>query len=99
MTIDTKYVDNLDGSKEKGLAAYSHSKRVMEAMAMALSKALKADGIVVNVVGGGLSAASAMTKAVGFEDMTWYLKIMYPLLRMKFAEDGGGGQNRLPSPL
>jgi hypothetical protein len=31
--------------------------------------------------------------------MTWYLKIMYPLLRMKFAEDGGGGQNRLPSPL
>jgi NAD(P)-dependent dehydrogenase (short-subunit alcohol dehydrogenase family) len=99
LPIDTIDMDDLDGSKLKGLPAYSHSKRVMEAMAIALSKELEADGIVVNVVGGGLGAASAMTKAMGFEDLPWYMKIMYPLVRMIFAEDGGKGAKKAAQPV
>jgi NAD(P)-dependent dehydrogenase (short-subunit alcohol dehydrogenase family) len=67
---DTMDVTKLEGEHTTvGLGLYSHSKRVMECMTIALSKELAADGIVVNVVGGGLPAATQMTRVIEVQDV------------------------------
>mmetsp|Transcript_19641 Transcript_19641/g.48297 ORF Transcript_19641/g.48297 Transcript_19641/m.48297 type:complete len:122 (-) Transcript_19641:32-397(-) len=62
----------------------------MEAMTVSLAEELKPQGIVVNVVGGGLPAATGMTGAMSFSDMPLVMKPLYPLLKLfAFRPDNG----------
>ena len=62
----------------------------MEAMAISLAEELKPQGIVVNVVGGAVAAATGMTGAMSFGDMPWFMKPLYPLLALlAFRPDNG----------
>lgn len=79
LPVDTMDVSDPESTQfPAGLNAYSHSKRVMEAMAIALSRELEADGIAVNVVGGALPGATSMTKVISFSDLAWFMKPFYP---------------------
>ena len=74
--IDTVNVKNLYGDDQQcGLPAYSHSKRVMEAMSFGLSKELAKSGIVLNIVGGDLPGGErASERSVDEEqsdDLRW----------------------------
>ena len=92
--------DDLIASDLKGeqlssnLLRYSHSKRVMEAMGIALAKELKPKGIVLNIVGGGAFAASSMTGSMSMSDLPWYMKCFYPIVAfMKREDDGKSAKN------
>jgi NAD(P)-dependent dehydrogenase (short-subunit alcohol dehydrogenase family) len=88
---DTMNVNDLDGSKVGvGIPAYSHSKRVMEAMAIALSEELKEEGISVNVVGGALPGATSMTSDVKMKDLPCMLRPMYCIFKMIMHKDDNG---------
>lgn len=83
MPFDTLKVDDLESvTFGVGIPAYSHSKRVMEAMVISLAEELKPEGIVVNAVGGAVVAATGMTSAMSFKDMPWMMKPLYPLLKL-----------------
>lgn len=81
--------DNLQAEKGfKGLMTYTHSKSVMEAMSMAMVKDLKSDGISINVLFPG-RASTAMTRSLTLKALPGPMKLMFPLFRMLFKEDGG----------
>jgi NAD(P)-dependent dehydrogenase (short-subunit alcohol dehydrogenase family) len=91
MPTDTLDVKDIESKKKPvGLPAYSHSKRVMEAMAIALSRELASDGVVVNVVGGALPGATSMTHDISMSDLPWFMKLFYPCFRAFMSRDDKG---------
>ena len=83
-------IDDLEGAKvPAGIPSYSHSKRVVEAMSLALEKELAPHGIAVNVVGGGNTAATSMTASVNIGDLPWFLCCIYPCWTCLVAPDTG----------
>ncbi len=72
----------------RGLMTYQHSKSAMEAMSMALAKKLEPEGVTVNVLFPG-RASTAMTGSMSAKALPGAMKLMYPLLRLLFKEDGG----------
>jgi len=82
-------VDNLQAEKGfKGLMTYQHSKSALESMSMTLSEALEPEGVTVNVVFPG-RASTAMTGSMSLGALPGVMKLMYPLFRLMFADDGG----------
>jgi NAD(P)-dependent dehydrogenase (short-subunit alcohol dehydrogenase family) len=91
LPIDTVNVADIEGLKKGvGIASYSHSKRVMESMAISLAAELKDAGICVNVVGGGLPGATAMTADVGCMDLPCFVRCCYPCFKMVMHKDDKG---------
>lgn len=81
--------DNLQAEKGfKGLKTYAHSKSVLESMSMALSRELEPEKITVNVVFPG-RASTAMTKSLSSKSLPGLMKLMLPLFKQLFKEDGG----------
>ena len=81
--------DNLQAEKGfRGLMTYQHSKSVMEAMSMSLAQRLADEGVTVNVLFPG-RASTAMTGSLSPEALPGAMKLMYPMLRLLFAKDGG----------
>ena len=81
--------DNLQAEKGfRGLTTYQHSKSVMESMSMVLAKRLEDEGVTVNVLFPG-RASTAMTGSMSAEALPGPMKLMYPLMRILFREDGG----------
>ena len=75
LPIDTINMKDLQGqNKSVGVSAYSHLKRVMECMSLALSRELMQDGISLNIVGGALPAATAMTSEMTLSSLPCYAK-------------------------
>ncbi|KAJ1478666.1 hypothetical protein T484DRAFT_1904201 [Baffinella frigidus] len=83
-------LDDLEGAKVPvGVPSYSHSKRVMEAMSLALEKELAPHGIAVNVVGGGSPGSTSMTAAVNIGDLPWFVRCLFPCWMCMMAPDSG----------
>jgi len=81
--------DNLQAEKGfKGLMTYTHSKSVMESMSMVLARKLEPEGVSVNVVFPG-RASTAMTQAMSTKALPGFLKLMAPMFKLMFKEDGG----------
>ena len=55
---------------------------------MALAEKLEHDGVTVNVVFPG-RASTAMTGSLSPSALPGFMKLMYPLFRLLFKEDGG----------
>lgn len=86
--------DNLQAEKGfKGLMTYTHSKSIMEGMSMILAEELKPLGITVNVVFPG-RASTVMTQTLSLKALPGAMKLMYPLFRLLFKEDGGKSANK-----
>jgi NAD(P)-dependent dehydrogenase (short-subunit alcohol dehydrogenase family) len=81
--------DNLQAEKGfKGLVTYTHSKSVLESMSMALARELEPKGVTVNVVFPG-RATTAMTRSLTSKGLPGPMKLMMPIMRLFFREDGG----------
>jgi NAD(P)-dependent dehydrogenase (short-subunit alcohol dehydrogenase family) len=81
--------DNLQAEKGfKGLMTYTHSKSVLESMTMTLAKELEPEGVSVNVIFPG-RASTAMTSSLSSKSLPGPMKIMLPLLKLIFRDDGG----------
>lgn len=81
--------NNLQAEKGfRGLATYTHSKSVLEAMSVALSQKLKPEGVDVHVLFPG-RASTSMTTSMTISSLPGLMKLMYPLLKLLFKEDGG----------
>jgi NAD(P)-dependent dehydrogenase (short-subunit alcohol dehydrogenase family) len=91
--IDDVRMDDLEAKSgavgRSGIRLYSHTKRVMEAAALALAREFQEHNIAVNVIGGGSPGATAMTSVVGFSDLPCFFKCCYPCFSCVMAEDGG----------
>ncbi len=86
--------DNLQAEKGfRGLMTYAHSKSVLEAMSMTLAKELASEGVAVNVLFPG-RAATAMSGSLRPSSLPGGLKLMYPLFKFMFREDGGKSAKR-----
>ena len=72
----------------RGLMTYTHSKSAMEAMSMALAEKLEHEGVTVNVLFPG-RASTAMTGSLSLNALPGSMKLMYPLFRLLFKDDGG----------
>jgi len=82
-------VDNLQAEKGfKGLMTYTHSKSVMEAMSVGLALELAPQSVMVNVVFPG-RASTAMTRSLSLSTLPGAMKLMLPVFKLFFAEDGG----------
>lgn len=82
-------VDDLQAEKGfRGLMTYTHSKSVMESMSMALARDLEPHGVTVNVVFPG-RASTAMTGSLTTKALPGPMKLMFPLFKLLFREDGG----------
>lgn len=82
-------VTNLQAEKAfRGLMTYTHSKSILEAMSIALSKKLAADGVCVNIVFPG-RASTSMTRSLSVKGLPGAMKIMMPFFKIFFREDGG----------
>ncbi len=80
---------NLQAEKGfKGLMTYTHSKSVMESMSVVLAEELEPEGVTVNVVFPG-RASTAMTGSLSAKSLPGPMKLMLPLFKLMFAEDGG----------
>ena len=94
---DTLVLDDLDSTKLTGIAHYSHTKRIMEAMAVSVSREFAP--VAVNVVGGAVAAATGMTSNISFKDMPWFMKPLYPLVKFfVFSDDGGKSATKGAEP-
>lgn len=82
-------IDNLQAEKGfKGLMTYTHSKSALEAMSVALARQLEPEGITVNIIFPG-RASTAMTSALTHKALPGVMKLMLPIFRILFREDGG----------
>lgn len=80
---------NLQAEKGfRGLMTYTHSKSVMESMSMVLAEKLKPEGVNVHVIFPG-RASTAMTRSLSLRALPGAMKLMLPLFRLLFADDGG----------
>ena len=83
-------LDDIEGAKvPAGIPSYSHSKRAMEAMSLALEKELAPHGIAVNVAGGGNPGATSMTAAINIGDLPWFARCFFPCWSCITAPDNG----------
>lgn len=81
--------DNLQAEKGfAGLNTYKHSKSVLESMTLALATELEPKGVFVNTVFPG-RASTAMTQSLSSKGLPGAMKLMMPLFRLFFREDGG----------
>ena len=84
--IDPK---NLQAEKGfKGLMTYTHSKSIMEAMSVSLSKEFEREGVSVNIVFPG-RASTVMTRSLSLSGLPGAMKLMLPFFRFFFRDDGG----------
>mmetsp|Transcript_56558 Transcript_56558/g.91543 ORF Transcript_56558/g.91543 Transcript_56558/m.91543 type:complete len:302 (-) Transcript_56558:456-1361(-) len=91
---------DIEGKMEgAGLPSYSHSKRVMETMALALEKELKPSGIAVNVVGGGNPGATAMTSNVSMSDLPRAFRCCFPCFKNMMKPDKGESAAKCAAPV
>jgi NAD(P)-dependent dehydrogenase (short-subunit alcohol dehydrogenase family) len=99
MPFDTLNVNDMEAANiPVGIANYSHSKRVMEAMAMSLSRELAP--IPVNMVGGAQAAGTSMTGSIEFSDMPWIMKVFYLIIKLfVFNDDGGKSARKCAQPV
>ena len=82
-------MDNLQAEKGfKGLMTYTHSKSVMEAMSVDLSRQLEPEGVTVNIIFPG-RASTAMTSSLTHKSLPGMMKLMLPIFRLLFRDDGG----------
>ncbi|MEM9776055.1 MAG: SDR family NAD(P)-dependent oxidoreductase [Chloroflexota bacterium] len=89
--VDT---DNLQAEKGfSGMRTYSHSKRAMETMSLALAQEMEPRGIFVNVIYPG-SASTSMTQGVKPSDLPWFARPLFPLFRLMTRDDGGKGAKK-----
>lgn len=91
--IDDVRMDDLQAQGgalcKSDIPLYSHTKRVMEAAALALSREFREHGIAVNVIGGGFSGATEMTHNVALADLPYSIKCCFPCFRCLMSPDGG----------
>lgn len=81
--------DNLQAEKGfRGLMTYAHSKSTLEALTMAMAKDFESKGISVNVLFPG-RASTTMSRSLKPSSLPGALKIMYPLFKFLFKDDGG----------
>ncbi|MGB0347009.1 MAG: SDR family NAD(P)-dependent oxidoreductase [Balneolaceae bacterium] len=81
--------DNLQAEKGfRGMMTYTHSKSILESMTMIMAEKLKPEGINVNVLFPG-RASTTMTRSMSPDSMPGFLKLMYPIFKIMFKEDGG----------
>ncbi len=86
--------DNLQAEKGfRGLATYTHSKSILEAMSMALADKLDPDGVTVNVVFPG-RASTAMTRSMSPSSLPGWMKLLYPMFRVLFRADDGASAKK-----
>ena len=86
--------DNLQAEKGfRGLMTYTHSKSVMEAMSIIQARGYEAHGVAVHVVFPG-RASTAMTQSLSPRALPGPMKVMYPLFRWMFRDDGGRSAQR-----
>lgn len=84
-------LDNLQAEKGfRGLVTYSHAKRALEAMSLALAEELAPRGVFVNVVFPG-PASTNMTQVVKRADLPWWMQMAWPIVRRMLTNDGGKG--------
>lgn len=86
-------IDNLQAEKGfKGLMTYTHSKSIMEAMSVWLSKQLQspdpAQNITVNVIFPG-RASTKMTRSLTLASLPGPMKLFLPFMKLYFRDDGG----------
>lgn len=87
-------VDNFQAEKgHKGLMTYTHSKSVMESMSMSLAREFERHGVTVNVIFPG-RAVTAMTRSLTSKGLPGLMKLMMPMLKFFFREDGGKSAER-----
>jgi len=80
---------NLQAEKGfKGLMTYTHSKSIMEALSLHMSKELADKGITVNILFPG-RASTVMTRSLTMNGLPGMMKLMLPFFRLFFKEDGG----------
>jgi len=77
-----------------GIPLYSHTKRVIEAATISLSREFQSYGILVNIIGGGNPGATSMTKDMGFADLPCFLRCCTPCLQCFMSRDDGGASAR-----
>lgn len=83
-------IENLNAEKGfDGLNTYSHAKRAMEAMSLAITAELRGRGVYLNIVYPG-QASTSMTQSVASSDMPWYVRPMWPLISRMMQKDDGG---------
>ncbi len=81
--------ENLQAEKGfRGLNTYKHSKSVLESISMTLARRLEPSGVLVHVIFPG-RASTAMTSSLSLKSLPGWMKLMYPLFRLLFSEDGG----------
>jgi len=76
-----------------GLPTYSHTKRAMEAMSLALARELAPERIHVLVVYPG-SAHTAMTGAMTPAMLPFPMRLLWPVFKLVMRPDGGKGAER-----
>ncbi|MEM9452643.1 MAG: SDR family NAD(P)-dependent oxidoreductase [Myxococcota bacterium] len=71
----------------RGLGTYSHSKRAMEAMSLALAPRLAERGVLLNIVHPG-GASTPMTRAMTRSMLPWWMRPLWPLFSRQMTDDG-----------
>ena len=85
---------NLQAEKKfRGLMTYTHSKSILEAMSIALSKRLEPENVSVNIVFPG-TASTSMTQSLTTKGLPGPMKIMMPFFKLFFRSDGGKGAHK-----
>ena len=80
---------NLQAEKKfRGLMTYTHSKSILEAMSIALSKRLESENVSVNIVF-PRRASTLMTQSLTTKGLPGPMKIMMPFFKLFFRSDGG----------
>ena len=80
---------NLQAEKKfRGLMTYTHSKSILEAMSIALSKRLEPENVSVIIVFPG-RASTSMTQSLTTKGLPGPMKIMMPFFKLFFRSDGG----------
>jgi len=90
--MDDILMDDLFGTAKGtfGIPLYSHTKRVMECAALALSRELASAGVSLNIIGGGSPGATAMTHQMSCSDLPCWLQCCFPCLSLFMSRDDGG---------
>ena len=92
-------LDDIEGATiTRGFPSYSHSKRVMETMCLALEKELAPHAIAVNVVGGGSPGATVAAAQVGIGDLHRFLCCIFPCLACYLRQEDNGKSAGFSSP-
>ncbi|MEM7131581.1 MAG: SDR family NAD(P)-dependent oxidoreductase [Chloroflexota bacterium] len=87
-------ITNLQAEKSfRGMSSYSHSKRIMDTMSLALAREMEPRGIYVNVIYPG-AASTSMTQGVKPSNLPWFARPLFPLFQYMTRDDGGKGAQK-----